>query len=145
MTVSRNTFFLGILLITTTPFLLQKLAWLANAKRTKGVMHYVGKSQSGQIVSIYPVIRFYDGKDSVWFNGASDILLNRGDMVPVLYQRDNHTEAKIDNFISVWGDTVGYAAVPAIIILIVFLQPEIVPRRARVRLAPRSPFIFVEP
>ena len=98
MTVSRNSFFLGILLITTTPFLLQKLAWLANAKRTHGVMHYVGKSQSGQIVSIYPVIRFYDGKDSVWFNGASDILLNRGDIVSVLYQRDDHTEAKNRQF-----------------------------------------------
>ena len=84
------------------------------------------------------------GKIRSGSNGASDILLNRGDIVSVLYQRDDHTEAKIDNFISVWGDTVGYAAVPAIIILIVFLQPEIVPRRARVRLGTKAPFVFVE-
>lgn len=144
MIVGRTTFFLGILLITTTPFVFQKLAWLAKAERTNGVMHYVGKSQSGQIVSIYSVIRFFDGKDSVWFNGASNILFNRGDIIPVLYQKDDPAEARINNFVSVWGDTVAYAGVPAIIIVIVFLQPQVIPRRARVRLSAKWPFLFVE-
>ena len=51
------------------------------------------------------------------YGGKSIIKLSftqqRGDIVPVLYQQVDPAEAKIDNFISVWGDTVGYAAVPA--------------------------------
>ncbi|WP_157474019.1 hypothetical protein [Flavihumibacter petaseus] len=122
---------------------MQKLIWLNSVERTNGVMHYIGKSQSGQIMSVYSVIRFFDGKDSVWFNGSSNMFFDRGEVIPVIYPKEHPSEAKIDNFVSVWGDTVAYAGIPGLILLIVFIHPEIIPRKARIKLTTGKPYLTI--
>ena len=79
----------------------------------------------------------------VWFNGNDNVLFKPGEIIPVRYTVDNPKDARIDNFVSIWGDTIVYGGIPALVILIIFLQPLIVPRNSKLRLAMRKPYILI--
>src|SRR5262247_1442161 len=106
MTLSKNKFFLLLFAIVVAPFLIYKIAWLAGSRSANGTMGFIGKEYSGQIVHVYSVIRFPAGGDTVWFNGNDNIFFTPGERVPVRYAIDNPKDARIDFFVSVWGDTV---------------------------------------
>src|ERR1700730_8109361 len=112
MTISRTTFFLALCILVVGPFLLYKIVWLAQSEKANGIMGFVGKSYSGQIAHVYSVIKFIAGKDTIWFNGNDNILYQPGEVVPVRYQRDNPSEARIDVFPGMWGDTIVYGGIP---------------------------------
>jgi hypothetical protein len=143
MIISRNSFFLALLLIIVTPFLTHKIIWLARSKATTGTMGFTGKTYAGQIVKVYSVISFVAGNDTVWFNGNDNVLYKEGEAVPVRYQRDHPTDARINIFGSVWGDTVVYAGIPVMMLLIIFIHPSIIPRKACIRFNKRKPFVQV--
>jgi hypothetical protein len=141
MNFSKNKFFLLLFAVVITPFLIYKLLWLAGTATTNGTMGFVGKEYSGQIVHVYSVIRFRTGKDTIWFNGNDNILFKPGERVPVRYVLNNPKDARINYFVSVWGDTVVYGGIPTLIILIAYLHPLIVPKRSRIHLNFKRPYI----
>ena len=143
MILNRLSFFSILLGIIAFPFLLHKFIWLAGSEKTTGTMGFVGQSQTGQLVHNYAVVIFKIGNDTVGFNGNDNILFNKGEAVPVRYQRDNPKEARIDVFAAIWGDTLVYGGIPVLILVLVFLDPKIIPMKAKVKITARKPFIRI--
>ena len=141
MVLHRSIFFLVLFIVTVVPFPVQNIYWLLHSVKTNGIVHFTGKEYSGQMVHEYAVVTFTAGKNTIWFNGYDDVLFPRKQVIPVLYQRDNPEDARIDVFVAVWADTLIYACIPAAIILVLFLHPAIIPRRAKIRLMAKRPFI----
>ena len=103
-------------------------------------MSFMGKRQAGQFVHVYPVIFFAIANDTVWFNGRDNMVFEEGDNVPVRYQKHRPSDARINLFTAIWGDTIVYGGIPLVILLIVFIHPAIIPYRAKIQLSSRKPF-----
>ena len=144
MIIRRNIFFLCLFAIIVIPFVGYKVHWLIESVQVKGVMGFVGKSYAGQIVHVYSAIKYPVGKDTLWFNGNDNILYQPGEIVPVRYQIGNPSEARINIFTSLWGDTIVYGGIPLIIVLISFIHPQIFPYKARIRISRKNLFQLVE-
>lgn len=108
-----------------------------------GIASFKGKAYTGQIGHVYMVISFVENNNTVWFNGNDNILFKDGEQVPVRYQRRHPADARINQFIPIWGDTVVYGGIPVIILLAVFFHPGIVPRRSKIVLNFRRPFLQI--
>lgn len=143
MILSKNHFFLVLFSILIIPVLLQKFIWLAGSRQTNGICSFIGKEYAGQMVYSYSVIAFPLGSDTVWFNGRNGILYQEGAIVPVRHQVNNPADARINSFISIWGDTLVYGGIPVLILLAIFLHPQIVPFGRRVRIRISKPFFSV--
>ena len=144
MTISKPLFFILLLCIVTAPFLIYKIVWLSRSVKVNGEMGFVGKNYAGTYVHTYSNIRFMAGKDTIWFNGNDNIFFKEGEIVPVRYPRSNPYLPKIDIFPAIWGDTVVYGGIPVIILMALFLHPAIIPRRSRIRLNIKKPFIEIK-
>jgi len=145
MLFSKNSFFLLLFVITFSPFLVYKLIWIARSEKVNGVMGFIGKSYTGQLVHNYSVISFQVGKDTIWFNGNDNIFFKKGEAVPVRYQKSDPNEVRLNIFPSMWGDTIVYGGIPVAILLLLFLHPHIFPRRTKFRLSGKKPFVQVVP
>ena len=143
MIIRRTNFFLLVGIILITPFLIHNMVWLAGSAKTNGVMSFVGKRYSGQMVDTYSVIWFVAGNDTIWFNGKNNILFKEGEEVPVRYQRNDPSDAKVNIFLSVWGNTVIYGGILVVVLLVIFLHPQIIPYRSKIRLNNKKPFVQI--
>ena len=143
MTLNRLSFFFVLFIIIILPFFIHKFIWLVRSEKTTGTMGFVGKSQTGQLVHRYSVISFKVGNTTVWFNGNDNIFFKAGEPVPVRYQRHHPQEARIDMFAPIWGDTLVYGGIPVLILIVVFLDPKIIPLRSKVKLSARKPFVKI--
>ena len=145
MRFNRMQFFLLLITLFVVPFIVYKIVWLSRSTSTNGIMCFMGKAQEGQLVRVYPVIKFSsDGIDTVFFNGNDDLQFKRGDMVPVRFKISDPTDAKINQFTGIWMDTIVSAAIPLIIILIIFLHRDIIPKRSKIIIG-KKPFVkFVD-
>ncbi len=112
-----------------------------NSKTVMGTMGFVGKEYSGQIVHVYSVIKFPCKGETIWFNGNDNIIFKPGEAVPVRYSANNPHNARIDCFTSVWGDTVVYGGLPALVILFAYIHPIIVPRKSKLVLSRKKPYL----
>jgi len=151
MLLSRTKFFICIFLLLAGPLVGQRLFWLAGTKRTVGVMCFVGHDgiESPLGIRSYPVILFKLGRDSIFFNGMNKLGYRPGDSVPVRYQQDDPPDAKIDQPISIWGDTMVYLLHPVLIWLVIVLTPArfdpLIPRGAKLFLQMKRPWIKLIP
>ena len=146
MLLSRNSFFLLLTFLFLLPLVLYKLLWLSGTKETTGTMYFTGHGNLGSVlgISTYPVIWFKSGKDTVFFNGNVNIPLKSDEKVSVRYKVNNPSDAKVNSFVCIWGDTLAYEMGPFLILLIVYFHPDLVPKKARIRLG-KKPFLqFVE-
>lgn len=143
MTLGRTYFFLVLFSILIIPVLIPKIVWLAGSVKTNGTMSFIGKRFSGQMDDVYSVIWFMAGKDTVWFNGRNNIFFKEGETVPVRYQRDYPTDAKLDIFLALWGDTLIYGGLPLLVLLIIFFHPHIIPYSSKIRPLLKKPFIEI--
>jgi hypothetical protein len=145
MILSRNTFLVLLTVLLLCPLVLYKLIWLAGTKETTGVMYFTGHGNLGSVlgISTYPVIWFTSGKDTIFFNGNVNIPLKPDEKVSVRYQRHNPSDAKVNTFTCIWGDTMAYELGPFLIMLIVFLHPDLVPRNAKIALGGRPVIRFI--
>lgn len=125
------------------PFILYKVLWLVNSTKTNGIVSFTGKSITGQIMHRYSVILFMVDEDSIWFNGNDNILFKEGETVPVRYISSHPADARINTFSAIWGDTLVYGGLPVLILLVIFLHPQIIPRQSIIKLATKRPFIEV--
>jgi len=141
MVLSRNQFFLIFSIIFLGPFLIQKIIWIAKSRETMGQMWFMGHTLEVQSISDHPVIRFRVGNDSIFFNSPVDHGYEKGESVPVRYQSNHPSDARVSNFIGLWGDTIVYALLPLLILVVLFFTPEkfnpIFPKKARVVLGIR--------
>ncbi|MES1219006.1 MAG: DUF3592 domain-containing protein, partial [Bacteroidota bacterium] len=131
MIIRKPTLFVIVLVIVITPFLLPKITWLARSKTTEGSVRFIGKNYSGQITHTYSVIRFEAGMDTFWFNSGDNIIFKEGESVPVRYEVNNPSDARVNIFADLWGDTLVYGAGPFFILLVVFFHPKGVPKRMK--------------
>jgi hypothetical protein len=142
MLLRKTPFFLLLSLLILVPLLAYKVHWLIHSKKTRGVMAFEGQGNAGdQVRQDYSIIYFRCGKDTVWFNGLGNLRLPTGTIVPVRYQTNDPNDAKLDTFEGIWGDTVVYGGIPLTMLLVMFLHPKVVPRRSKVRLICKKPFV----
>ena len=150
MVLKRNQFFLLLFAIVIVPFLANKVIWLATSKQITGIMCFTGHGNFGSVLGIssYPVIGFKINKDSVFLKGNVNLDLKRGDIISVRYQKNNPSDALINNFVSIWAETLIYALFPVLILLVLFLMPErmdpIIPRKSKILLG-KKPLIIIIP
>jgi hypothetical protein len=142
--LNRNQFFLLLLILLLGPFVGYKLIWIAKSRKTLGIMEFTGHDNLGSAlgISTYPVIRFRAGRDSVEFRGNIDLPLKRGESIFVRYQKNDPPDAKINMPICLWGDTLAYILLPSLFLLVLYLKPDIIPKKSKVKFG-RYPFIRV--
>lgn len=149
MLLSRNLFFGLLLLLFVAPITACKLYWLMRSEKTLGIMCFTGHTLETVGVSVHPVIRFKAGKDSLFFNGNSNVSFPDGQLVPVRYQKDNPYDARIDIPVSIWGDTLAWSLLPLLTILVLFLTPQrlqpLIPAKTNIRLTIKKPFVKIIP
>lgn len=124
MVMGRNGFFLLLLLVCVVPFYGYKICWLCTSRRATGVGWFVGHTlELNGAVTAHLVVLFQVGGDSVWFN-AETRLGNVGERIPVRYQRNDPSDARVDVPLAIWGDTVVNSLLPVGVMLILFLTPN---------------------
>ena len=57
----------------------------------------------------------------------------------VRYREANPSNARLDTFLAIWGDTVVYGGILELVLLVVFFHPQIVPYSQRSGLFPEGP------
>ena len=146
MQLNRNKFFLLIFIIFIGPFVAYKIIWIIRSQKTMGRVLFRGRTIEVQGTSDHSVIKYSVGNDSLFFNTEDDLEMKKGEIVPVLYQKNNPTDACIDNFTGVWIGTMVYALFPLLIILVLYLTPQrfdpIIPRNAKIVFG-KKPFIKI--
>src|SRR5450432_134456 len=146
MILSRNSFFLVLFCLFLLPLPLYKLFWLARSKETTGSLYFIGHCNLGSVLgtSTYPVIRFQTGKDTVIFNGNVNIPLRPDEKVSVRYQRNDPSDAKVNTFSCIWGDTMAYELGPFLILLVIYFHPDLVPKKSKILLGKKPLVKFME-
>src|SRR5258708_24526813 len=128
MTISKPIFFAMLFAIVVAPFWLSKLEWLMRSRKAPGVMAFVGMGFAGdQIKEDYSVICFRVGMDTIWFNGIGNLPYKPGDNLGVRYQPGDVNDVRVNTFAGIWGDTLVYSGIPALLLLVLFLHPLVVP------------------
>ena len=146
MTMSKPLFFAALFFLIVVPIWLFKLVWVIHSKKTQGVVAFAGAGFVGdQVKRDYTVIFFGVGKDTIWFNGLGNLRKKPGDIVEVRYQAADLHDARVDIFVGIWGDTLVFSGIPALILLVMFLHPLVVPWGSRVRINGKKPFVWVLP
>jgi hypothetical protein len=147
MLFRRNIFFILLLCIFVLPFTGYKLYWLARSQKTMGMMCFTGHTLTTLGISSHPVILFAIGKDSIFFNGNSNLDLAPGSPVPVRYQKDNPSDARVNSIISIWGDTLAWSLFPFLVLVVLYLTPSrldpLIPPGADIQLDRHYPFIHI--
>ena len=145
--MTRNQFFLLLFVIFVGPFFANKLLWLATSTQTTGTMRFTGHDNLGSVLgmSSYPVIRFKAGRDTIYFNGNINLDLRRDELVSIRYQKNNPSDAKINTFVCVWGDTMAYSLLPFLILLVVYLHPDIIPKKSKIFINKKSMIKIIPP
>lgn len=145
MVLSRTQVFLILCLLAAGPFLIRNGIWVANSKTTQGIVWFKGHTMELQSISSHPVIRFSNGKDSIWFNGRDGATLQENSLIPVRYQSDNPWDARVNTFTSVWGQTLVFMLYPCLALLVIFLtsvfSEPLIPKK--IRLSLKKPFFRI--
>jgi hypothetical protein len=149
MILSRNQFFLLLSILGVAPFYLSKILWLSNSKQTTGIVWFMGHTlELHGDISNHLVVLLKAGKDSVTFNSSAGLGYRIGDSVPVRYQKDNPSDARINIPYCIWTDTLVNSLLPILILLVLFFTPErfapLIPKKAKVRLGIK-PFLKIIP
>lgn len=150
MLLSRNQFFLALLVLFTIPVIIPKLIWLTKSKSTTGKVWFTGRTieLDGSITS-HLVILFIAGKDSINFEAPQNLPYKEGAAVPVRYQSGDPSDARVNTFLRIWGDTIVYALWPTLVLLVLYLIPEsldpVIPRKSKVLLTRKKLIEIIKP
>jgi hypothetical protein len=125
MVFTKFQFFILLFAILIGPLLIYKLIWLANSKKTYGSIYFMGHDlELNGSVSSHLVILFKIGKDTFTFNTLSDLPFKNNEPVPVRYQKNDPSDAKVNLPDRIWGDTLVYSIAPVLLLLVLFLTPD---------------------
>jgi hypothetical protein len=136
MVLKRNQFYLLLLGLFISPFILYKIGWLAFSKKTTGTVEYIGETRGRRIGrQAYPVVQFTtDSKHVVTISGDYNLPYAPGDDYPIRYNRFNETDARLDTFWGCWIETVIWSIIVFVIISIIFIRPDIVPKEKLIKI-----------
>jgi len=128
------------------PLPMYKLFWLVRSTKTTGTFYFTGHGNLGSVlgVSTYPVIWFLSERDTVYFNGNVNVPLKPDEKVSVRYQSADPSDAKMNTFSCIWGDTMAYELGPLLIFIIIFCHPDLVPRKSRILIGSKPLLKFLE-
>jgi hypothetical protein len=134
MALTRNQFFLASLVLLIGIFFTYKLVWVLTAKKAIGEVVMTGHGNLGSPLGLssYQVIKFQTMSGIVVFNGEFDLGLQSGEKVNVLYHADNPPDAKINSFKSIWVDSIIYCIWPLLVLIVIFLTPDLIPRKSKI-------------
>lgn len=143
MTLSRNAFFLLLLFLCVSPFIIWKLHWLSKTTTTTGKMWYTGHTiELDGKISSHLVILFLAGKDSISFQAPANLPFKENDPVPVRYVPGAPSKARVNTPLRIWGDAIVYGLWPLLFVLVIYLIPErfdpLVPRKSKVKLGSKK-------
>ena len=143
MTLSRNAFFLLLLFLCVSPFIIWKLHWLSKTTTTTGKMWYTGHTiELDGKISSHLIILFLAGNDSISFQAPANLPFKEGDPVPVRYVPGYPSEARVNTPLRIWGDAIVYGLWPLLFVLVIYLIPErfdpLVPRKSKVKLGSKK-------
>lgn len=146
MIMHRTNFFLALIAIWVIPLISYKCIWLMRSRKVNGIFAFEGRGNAlDQISFPHSEFWFRNGRDTVWVIGPGGLKLEKGSIIPLRFIPGNETHAKVDTFRGIWVGTVIYGGVILLVFLAVFVHPEIVPYRSKVKLMGRQPFVFVVP
>jgi len=142
VTFKRPQFFIVLFIVLVAPLSLYKLNWILHSEASIGIVQFTGHGNLGSVlgISTYQVILFKAGRDSILFNGNVDAGLKNNEPIEIRYQPGDPTDARMNTFMSLWGDTMAYSLGPILVFLAVFFSNEIIPRRSQVQVG-ANPFI----
>ena len=146
MMLNRTTFFLLLLLPVITVTVVPKIVWLYRSEKATAIFSFQGRGDAlDQFPQRNSYLYFFYQNHKVWFKGPPGLGLHGGSRVSIRFQPDDPEDAKIDSFYGLWLSAVVYSALPSLLLLVCFLQPQIIPWRSKVLLIPRKPFIIIIP
>ena len=64
--------------------------------------------------------------------------------VSVRYQTNDPSDAKMNIFSCIWGDTLAYEFGPLLILLIIFFHPDLVPKKTKILIGQKPLLKFLE-
>ena len=144
MVIRRTVFFLTLFVILFIVIAGNKLLWLMRAEKTTGRFEFQERGNALEQISVTSYEGSYLlGNERVWFKSEGVLPFKRGTPVTVLYQPQHPTDAKIYTLIGFWGSTIVNGGILFTVLLAIFVHPDIVPRRAKLRLHYKKPFIQV--
>ncbi len=82
------------------------------------------------------------------FNAGDNLGFRVGDPIPIRYQKENPSDARIDIPVCIWGDTWVNSLLPVLVLLVLYITPDfldpLVPRKSKILLG-KKPFIKIIP
>ena len=135
MTVTRNQFFLLLFLSLIGISVVPKLIWLARSKRAMGTVEFIGHGNLGSVLGLttYPVVSFLAGSDTIHFNGNYNRDVKPREVIGVRYQGLDPADARMNNFVSIWGDDLPFVILSLLICSALFFTPDIIPKKSTLR------------
>lgn len=149
MLLSRNQFFLLLWLLFVAPFYFCKILWISGSRQASGLVLFMGHTlELNGSISQHLVVSFAAGKDSVIFNAGDNLGFHAGDAIPVRYQKNDPSDARVNIPVCIWGDAFVNSLLPILVLLVLYFTPArfdpLIPRKASVRIGIK-PFIKIIP
>lgn len=142
MVIHRNLFFLLIFLVYIIAVAGNKLVWLLGTDTATGIFAFQGRGNAlDQFPESASFIRFQYRNETIWFKARGWLGLPENAPVAVRFKKNNPQDARIDNFKGIWLSTVIYGSMPLLLLLVIFVHPQVVPWRSRIVLIRSKPFI----
>ncbi len=144
MVIRQVTLFISIVLLYVTPVVVPRIIWLSRSQKTTGVFSFEGMGSAGEQIKLsYSFVYFMYGNQKIWFEGPGHMELKEGSIVPVRYQKNNPSDAKVDTFLGLWADTAVYCGEPLVMLILIFLHRGIFPPGSKIRLSLKKPFLLI--
>jgi hypothetical protein len=144
MVIRQITLFISIFLLYATPIIVHKIIWLSRSQKSNGVFSFEGMGDAGERIKLsYSFIYFKYGNEKIWFKGLGNMHLKEGSIVPIRYQINDPTDAKIDTFDGIWADAAVYGGEPLLLLICIFLHRGILPPRSKILLKHKKPYISI--
>jgi hypothetical protein len=148
MTLTRNQFFVLLFALIIGPFIAHKAIWIFFSERTAGRVLFKGRTIEVQGTSDHYVVKYGVGYDSLFFNTADALAMQKGSIVPVLYQKNDPADACVNSLTGIWLTTIIYALFPFLVLVVLYCTPErfepLIPRNAKIKIG-REPFLKILP
>ncbi len=144
MVIRQLTLFVIIFLLYAIPIVLPRIIWLSHSQKTTGVFSFEGMGSAGERIKLsYSFLYFKYGNQKIWFEGPGHMHLKEGSLVPIRYQTNKPTDAKVDTFYGLWADAAVYGGEPLLILICIFLHPGIFPPKSKILIILKKPYLIV--
>lgn len=142
MIIHRTKFFLALFSILVIPLVAYRCIWLMQSRKVNAIFAFESLGDAlAQIRFPHSEFWFKDGDDTVWLKGPGSLHLKEGAIIPVRYIPGNEDKSVPDTFRGIWLGTIIYGGIPFLVLLVIFLQPAIIPYKSRVKVMRRQPFV----